>query len=200
MTVAVEPDIRGVEALSDGSVLMLPLVYEQLVAESADLGDLPDISFVDAPGLGFDEAPWLAQHDQIEQLEAVVSASAPLDSMIYRLAIAVHGDGEDLMQYLMEQWRLAEAELALTRGREADGGVVAGAVEEYGPDGAAASVGGGGDFPGGLEDGDAVGEGEEAGDDPHVGRPSKVSGRRRRGKTGRGGVDAAVGAEDTPAA
>ena len=190
----IELDTRGVDALSGDMVLLPALIHDQLLAEMVD--QIPAHEF----DLRFDEAPWLVQHDQIDELETVGAASAPLDSMIYRLAISAHGDGDDLMRYLMEQWRLAETELQLAKGRGADGGIVAGAVEENGPVVAAAPGGGGADLPGESEDDHTVGVGAQTVVAADVGRASPVSGQRRRGKAGGGGVDAAVGAQDSPAA
>lgn len=201
MTVVVaNPDMRGVDALSGGSVLVSAWIFEQMVAESDHLLDLPDIRFVDASGFGFEEAPWLEQRDQVEQLEAVAATSASLDSMILRLAIAAHGGGEDLVQYLMEQWRLAEVELALAKDGGADGGVVSGAVGEDGPVGVADPGGDCADLPCGSEDGDTMGEVGKVEGDQDAGGSPKVPRRRRPGKTRRGGVDATVGAQDSSAA
>jgi len=179
MTITVEPDTRGVDALSgrvDGSLLQ-PLIWLELEVE---LGQLPQVPQLDP----FDEQPWRLL-PTIEDMEQLWASSPPLETMLHRLAVSAHGDGEDLSRYMAAQRQLAEWELEFKKAREAhdahgaDDGAAAGSVATV----VSADAGGGGlDFSGGPEDGYQVGKGRKTGLDPHGGRTPPVSRKRRPGK------------------
>lgn len=201
MTVMIEPDTRGIDALSgklDDNVASMPtLIWDELVAA---LGPVPDAPFLPSE-LEFDEAPW-QELPTLAELETIWSALTPLDSMLHELAVRVHGDGPDLMEYMARQQWLADIELELKRGTQ-DGDAGAQAVDgagsgRHGPDGAADPAGGGADLSGKPENGDKVVKSGKAPRDPNSWGAQKVSRRRGAGKAsrGRGVVDAADTAED----
>jgi len=188
MTVMSEPDTRGVDALS-GHVddnLLPPLIFDELLAEMAM--QLADAPWPDELPV-FDAAPWEAL-PTVEDMEPLWLTSAPIDMIIARLGNKAHGDGPDLMEFMSRQWQLAGMELDPKRSREAadaetgtdDGGAVGGASGVV----SAAALGGGVDFSGQPENGDKVDEGGETAGNPHAGRPSKVSGKRRSRKAAAG--------------
>jgi hypothetical protein len=177
---AVEPDSRGVDALSgqlDGNLLQ-PLIFQQLAQEMAQqLDDAPWPQQLPE----FDDTPW-RQLPTVEDMESLWLASAPIDSLIAKLGHRAHGEGPDLMEFMAQQWRMADLELEFKRAREAQG--AEGTVDGGGAAAAATIASaetrrGGGGFPRGSEDGDTVGEGGEAEVAAHPGPASKVSGRRR---------------------
>ena len=183
MTTMIKPDTRGVDALSGqlDDNLLQPLIFDELLAEMAmQLADAPWPDQLPA----FDETPW-QELPTLDEMEPLWSASAPVDALIARLGITVHGDGEDLGQFMARQWHMAELELEFKRQREAqdaaradDDGAAAGAAGLV----SAETRRGGGDLPGGSEDGVALGEGGKAGRKANSGRTSKVSGKRGSGK------------------
>lgn len=176
MTITVEPDTRGTDALGgaldDNVAPLRALIFDDLIIEMGGL-------FLAEPiDLSFDDEPW-RELPTIEDLQHLWLSSTPIQQMITAVAIRVHGDGGDLPRYMAQQWQLAELELAWKKEAEhaeetgagtVDGG---GSAEAAGVASAAAD-GGGGDLPGGSEDGDAVGGGEEAAQPENTRRPSKV--------------------------
>ena len=198
MTVTVEPDTRGIDALADkldDNVAPMPtLIWDELVAH---LGDVPPAPHIDP----FDEAPWQALPTMAE-LENIWSPLTPLDSMLHEVAVRAHGDGADLMGYMARQRWLADIELDLKRGM-VNGDAEAQAVDGAGsgkhePVGAAGSAGGGADLPGKPKNSDKVGKSRKAPRDPDTWGAQKVSRRRGAGaaSAGRGVVDAADTAEN----
>lgn len=184
MTIMIEPDTRGIDALSGetpDNVPELPLlIWEGL---TADLGPIPEAPFLPSE-LEFDEQPWQLL-PTLQDLEQLWLVSPLVDIMIHRLALKAHGDGEDLPRYIYEQWQLADLELKLKKEREAQD-VQSG--EDYraakdGPVGAVAPVGGGQDLSGQPQNGDQVEQGRKVAVDPNSGRPPKVPRKRGAAKT-----------------
>lgn len=177
MTVTVEPDTRGIDALSghmDDSVAQLPAaIWDELVAE---LGDIPPVPVIDP----FDDAPW-RQLPTIEDMEHLWEASAPLEAMLHKVAIVAHGDGPDLMQFMQHHRWLADMELELKRSREVPD-ADAEAVDNCGSggDGSVGSAdpqGGGTAVQGEPENGHPVVKGGKTRSGADTGRTQKVSGR-----------------------
>jgi hypothetical protein len=190
MTVMIEPDTRGIDALSGqlDDNLLEPLLFHQLTAEMGQqLADAPWPQQLPV----FDNEPW-QQLPTIEQLGYLWSSpDEVLSEMIHHLGIVAHGEGPDLPQFMAAQRQLAEWELELKRAREADDAAGSEAVDDRGSGedaavGVAVAGGGGGDFPGGPEDGDSVGEGREAVVGPDTGKAQKVPRKRRAGKAASG--------------
>lgn len=194
MTVMIEPDTRGIDALSgklDDSVASLqPLIFDELMREMAD--QFPAVP-LHGHDLEFDGEPWL-QLPTMEDLELLWSPSVPLQHQLYTLALKAHGGGPDLPHYMARQWAIADIELALIRKKEAEDAAaetVTGAADGAGSAGDEAVASavprrGGGDLPGGRQDGGSVGAGETAAaaQHPDTGGPSKVLRKRRSGKAG----------------
>lgn len=151
------------------------LIWQGLVGE---WGPLPQAPFTPQELL-FDDSGWLAlpSLDDLRQCWDTPS----LAQMLRVLATKMSG-GVDLGEFLFRQRMLLDFE-AKEGVADVDAGIsdVAGAGEDA-TRAAVAAIGGGAGVSCGSEDGDAVGEGEKAPVDPHPGRASKVSSRRRRGK------------------
>jgi hypothetical protein len=186
MTTMIEPDTRGVDALSGqlDDNLLQPLIFQQLEQEMAQ-------QFADAPWPQqlpeFDDAPW-HELPTVADMEALWLTSAPIDSLISKLGHRAHGEGPDLAMFMARQWRMADMELTLKRAREAEGAEAGTGSDDDGAVAGAAGVvsaetrRGGGDLSGGPEDGVAVGKGGKARGKTNGGRASKVSDRRGPGK------------------
>jgi hypothetical protein len=185
MTIMIEPDTRGVDALSGqlDDNLLPPLIFQQLQQEMAQ-------QFADTPWPQqlpeFDGAPW-QELPTAADMEPLWLASAPIDVLIAALGHKAHGEGPDLPEFMSQQWRLADWELELRKAREADDAARAEADDHIAAGGTAGLVSaetgrGGSDLSGGPKDGVAVGKGGKAGHKTNAGRPSKVSGRRGSGK------------------
>jgi len=182
-TIMVEPDTRGVDALSGqlDDNLLQPLIFQQLEQEMA-------LQFADAPWPQrlpeFDNAPW-QDLPTVADMEPLWLASAPIDLLIATLGHKAHGEGPDLPEFMSRQWHLAGMELELKRAREASD--AEGADDDGAAGGAAGLVSaetgrGGGDFPGGPENGDQVGAGRKAGRKANRRRASKVPGEGSPGE------------------
>lgn len=180
MTTMIEPDTRGVDALSGrlDDNLLPPRLFEQLRAEMGQ-------QFAEAPWPQqlpeFDDEPW-RQLPTITDVEALWLESAPIDRLIAELGHRAHGDGADLPQFMAWQWYMAGMELDLKRAREAQDDTGADddcAAEEAAGLASAETGGGGGDLPGGSEDGDQVVAGGKVAGGADSGKASKVP--RKRG-------------------
>lgn len=181
MTIAmIESDTRGIDALSgetDDNVALPALIWEGVLAE---LGQLPEAPHIDP----FDDEPWRLL-PTVEQLEHLWASSPKLETLIYQTARrAAPALGGSIASYMEQQWWLSEMELELIKGREAQCDEAAG-TDDVGAAGGVAAVasadasGGGVDFSGGPEDGDAVGAGGEVAVAADAGQASPVQGKRR---------------------
>jgi len=176
MNTMIESDTRGIDALtgqSGDSVEQLPpLLWNQLVAE---WGEMPERPYT-AP---FDDEPW-QQLPTMEDLAQLWETSPLVSIMLHKLAIKVHGDGEDLPMFIARQWELADTELRLKREREAADAtgepVHAGGSGEAAGLGAAAALGGGGNVSGRSKNRHKVGKSRKTPLDPNAGKASPVHG------------------------
>lgn len=181
MNTMIEPDTRGIDALSgeldDNVAQVQALLFHELMAEMADQFPVAPLS---GPDLEFDEQPW-KQLPTLEDLEQLWHESPPLDAMLHRLIAGFTDKVDDVPRYVAAQRLLAEYELELRGGRDA--------AERHDPDRggsgrnagrrSAKAAGAGADVPGEPENGDQVGKSRQAGANSNTGRASKVSRRGR---------------------
>lgn len=183
-----EPDMCGIDALTDNVPMLPPLLFDQLMAEMADQFPVAPLS---GPELEFNDAPWRAL-PTLEDLEGLWLASPAVEIMLHKLAVAAHGEGPDLPVYMAQQRWLADIEVELRNQREASNadtaadGVDAGAAGTNVTVESAAHGRGGGDFPGGPEDGDPVVPGGKAARNQNPRRSPKVPRGRSAAKAAQG--------------
>ena len=180
MTSVTKTDTRGIDALlgeMDANVAQVqPLLFHKLMAEMADQFPAAPVYGTD---LEFDDEPWrrLPTLEDLEQLWLVLPA---VEIMLHKLAIKAHGEGPDLPMFLAQQRQLADFEVELRKQREAlnadtaADGVDTGAAGTNVTVKSAADGRGGGNLPGGSENGDPVVSGRKAGRNQDPGRSPKV--------------------------
>lgn len=171
---------RGVDALTgklgEDAVQVQSLLYSQLMNEMADQFPAAPLYGTD---LEFDDEPW-QQLPTLEDLEQLWLMSPVVEIMLHKLAVKAHGEGPDLSQFLAQQRQLADFEVELRKQREAlnadtaADGVDAGAAGTNATIGPAAHSGGGGDLPGGSENGDPVVSGGKTVRNQNLRRSPKV--------------------------
>lgn len=182
MNTMIEPDTRGIDALSDkldDSVAQVQAwMFDELMAEMADQFPVAPLYGQD---LEFDGQPWLTLPTMAD-LEQTWLMSPAVDILVQQLAAKLHGAGPDLPKFMATQRDLAAFELRWIKEREAED-----AAKQHGPDSAGSGetpavasvegMGGGRDFPGGPENGGPVGKGRKAAGKANSRRPQKVPGK-----------------------
>ena len=183
MPMLVDADMRGICALRDEEGDTVLLWFEDLVAVHGDPA-------APGPDVSFDEAPWA----QLPGLQELWDPAPPFAEMLKTVSAAVHTD------LLLEILAEVDVDYEARKGRDGDSSGKAVDDGGFGADavfGSSAAGGGGASVPGGSENGDAVGEGGQAGQFQNDRPASKVPRRRGPGKASRGRkVDEPVPAEN----